>query len=55
MLAEHLFMHNKKAEEKFLVEIEGAEKDVVKAKLWCDVNEERESRASRKVNSISSQ
>lgn len=33
MVAEHLFMHNKKAGEKFLEEIKGAEKDVVKAKL----------------------
>ncbi len=33
MVAEHLFMHNKEAGEKFLEEIKGAKKDVVKPKL----------------------
>jgi len=32
MVAEHLFAHDKKAGEKFLEEIKGAEKDPVKAK-----------------------
>lgn len=34
MVAAHLFMRTEKGREKFLMEREGTEKDVVKAKLY---------------------